>query len=143
LYEHRRRSIVDGSAQQNFILDSISQTVVRRDVTSTVIAPALESDSYVQSYLTESQMLAEIIATGLVQALSGEKFSTLMMDWLPPHLIKDMDMRDSSTVESRIDTAALVESGVKHEYGLEKLAGLPKSTQFELIRISTELKDRK
>ncbi|MBI2593048.1 ATP-binding protein [Candidatus Daviesbacteria bacterium] len=103
----------------------------------------LESTTGILGYLDKFKELSEIVATGLVQVLSGKQFPTLRMDWLPPHVVKDMDMRLSSAVEGKVDSTALVEEKVKEEIGLEKLAGLPRSTMLELMRIAADLKDPK
>ncbi|HLC87819.1 MAG TPA: ATP-binding protein [Patescibacteria group bacterium] len=103
----------------------------------------LDSTNTVLSYLEQSKELTEVVATGLVQVLSGKQFPTLRMDWLSPHVVAGMSMRQSSAVEGRVDATALVEQQVREEIGLERLAGLPRTTMLELMRIAADLKDPK
>lgn len=102
----------------------------------------LESKEQVISFLSRTKDLSEVVATALVQAVSpGKRFPELKMDWLPPQAVKEMETRTSSEVVGKVEATVAVETEVKEEFGLERLAGLAPETLIDLKRIMDRLKE--
>lgn len=102
----------------------------------------LESREQVVSFLSRTKDLSEVVATALVQAVSpGKRFPELKMDWLPPQAVKQMETRTSSEVVGKVEATVAVETEVKEDFGLEKLAGLAPETLTDLRRIRDRLKE--
>lgn len=149
--EHKEKypTLVRGDQKQaQKVIEGQDQSIIALSITSShpgaPFGIPIESSEQVLRFLESNRVLAEVVGTSLVNVLGGGKrFPELRMDWLPPQVVRQMSTLRSSEVIGKVEPTQMVETKIKEDFGLERLAGLSAETLADLRRIKDRLQNPK